>query len=163
MTEPTYTQAAAIPTVVVKRTDFPLAEMGALFDSTFGAMFPALAERGITPTGAAFSLHHRMPSDTTDLEVGLPVSAPLGERVTVGGVTLEDSELPAGSVAHVTYVGGYEGIGDAWGQFMGAIVASGRAPVFPFWEVYTTQPTPDLDPATLHTDLYSRVTEPNGQ
>ena len=25
----------------------------------------------------------------------------------------------------------------------------------PFWEVYTTEPTPDMDPATLRTDLFT--------
>ena len=160
MTEPKFSQAAAVPTVVVKRTDYPLADMASLFDSTFSALVPVLAERGITPTGAAFSLHTRMPSDTADLEVGLPVSSPLGAPVTIGDVTFEDSEIPAGTVAHSTHVGGYDGLSDAWGAFMGAIVASGRAPVFPFWEVYPTEPTPDMDPATLRTDLYSLVTEP---
>lgn len=160
MTEPTVTQADAVPTVVVKRTDYPLSEMASLFDSTFSALVPALAERGITPTGAAFSLHTRMPSATADLEVGLPVSAPLGAPVTVGEITLEDSELPAGTVAHTSHVGGYDGLGEAWGSFMQEIAASGRAPAFPFWEVYTTEPRPDMDPATLQTDLYSLVTEP---
>jgi len=159
-TDVEYLEVSAVPTIVVRRTDYPLAEMGALMDSTFSALFPVLGERGITPVGAPFSLHTRIPSDTADLEVGIPVSAPLGEPVTVGDVELIDSELPAGPVAHITHVGSYDGLGEAWGTFMGTIAGSGRAPAFPFWEVYTTEPSPTADPATMHTDLWTGVTGP---
>ena len=41
---------------------------------------------------------------------------------------------------------------------MGGIVAADKAPAFPFWEVYVTEPSPDMDPATLRTDLVTLVT-----
>lgn len=150
----------ALPTVVVRRRDYPVTDLGKLFDATFGALFPALAERGIRPRGAPFALYTRPPTDTADLEIGVRVSGPLDDPVTVGDVTLENSQLPGGRVAHVTHVGGYDGLPAAWDSFMTAITAAQRTPILPFWEVYTTEPTPDLNPADLRTDLYSLVTSP---
>ena len=40
---------------------------------------------------------------------------------------------------------------------MAAVIADGREPAFPFWEVYVTEPTPDADPASLRTDLFTRL------
>lgn len=151
-------EASEVPTVVVRRTDYPLSEMATLFDSTFGALFPALAEAGIQPAGIPFSLHTRMPTDTVDIEVGIPVSSALPAPLERGDVLLEPSTQPAGTAARTAHIGGYEGLGDAWGAFMGGIVAAGKAPAFPFWEVYVTEPSPDMDPATLRTDLVTLVT-----
>lgn len=153
-----FVEAQAVPTVVVRATDYPLEQMPALFDSTFGALFPALAQRGIAPAGIPFSLHHRVPDATADIEVGIPLAEPLGASITVGDVVLTASELPAGTIARTTYVGGYDGLGAAWGAFLGEVGASGRAPDVPFWEVYVTEPSPDADPATMRTDLFTRVT-----
>ena len=63
-----YVEVSAVPTVVVRARDYPMDQMPALFDSTFSAMFPALAQRGIAPAGPPFSLHHRIPDATADLE-----------------------------------------------------------------------------------------------
>lgn len=152
------TEAPTVPTLVVQAHDYPMDQMPALFDSTFRTLYPALAERGVDPAGAAFSLHHRMPSESADLEVGVPVATALTEPITVGDVVLTPSTLPAGTVATTSYHGPYEGLGEAWGAFMNAIAEAGREPVFPLWEVYVTQPTPDTDPATLRTDLFTLVT-----
>lgn len=146
-----------VPTAVVRATDYPMAEMSTLFDQAFQALFPALAAAGISPVGPPFSLHHRMPTDTSDLEVGIPIDRPLDAPIEAGGVRIEPSSLPAGDVATRSYLGGYEGLGEAWGAFMTSVVEAGRAPAFPFWEVYVTEPTPDIDPATLRTDLYTAL------
>ena len=44
---------------------------------------------------------------------------------------------------------------------MGAIGGMGRAPGSPFWEVYVTEPSPDMDPATLRTDLFCPARTPD--
>ena len=92
-------EATEVPTVVVRRKDYPMTEMGALF--------PALAEAGIQPAGIPFSLHTRMPTDTVDIEVGIPVSSPLPAPVERGDVLLEPSTQPAGTAARTAHIGGY--------------------------------------------------------
>lgn len=155
--EVSYLEVPDFPTVVQKVRDHPLARIRSLFDDTFGALFPALGANGLRPMGAPFSLYHRMPTDTVDIEVGIPVDHPLTHPVTSDGVTLTPSVLPAGRIAIVSYYGAYDGLGEAWGRFMGEIAAAGHQPDFPFWEVYLTEPVPGVDPASLRTDLVTRL------
>lgn len=152
-------EVQAVDTVVLKVTDYPMAEMSAVFDSVFGPLFGLLETRGLKPIGPAFSLHHRMPTNTATFEVGIPVDKPLDAAVTTDdGTVLEPSSLPGGSIARVSYMGAYDGLGDAWGAFMYGISTTGKEPELPFWEMYVTEPSPEMDPATLRTDLISKVT-----
>lgn len=156
--ELTILEVDAVPTAVVQVTDYPMADMGALFDRVFGSIFAAMAQGGVKAAGAAFALHRRMPTETSDFEVGLPIDQRLDRpHLTDGVVEFVGSEIPAGRVATRTYVGSYDGLGEAWRDFMGAVAAAGEQAEYPFWEVYVTPPTPTTDPATLRTDLYTRI------
>lgn len=160
ITDIEFLEVPEVHTVIANFTDHPMTDMASAFDATFRALFPALAAHGLTPAGPAFALHYRMPTDTATFEVGVPVNAALdNEFTTDAGVTLTPSTLPAGSVARVSHLGPYERLGESWGTFMQSIAASGTQPSLPFWEVYVTEPTPDTDPATLRTDLYSRLAD----
>ncbi len=158
VSDPEFIQAEAFDTVVVKFTDFPMKDMPAAFDSTFGTVFPVLGEQGITAIGPAFALYHRMPTDTATFEVGIPVDQPLANPFTTDtGVVIEPSRLPAGDVARVSYFGPYNALPEGWGTFMYALSTAGKEPDLPFWELYVTEPSPDIDPATLRTDLVVRI------
>ena len=146
----------AIPTVVAVFENHPMAEMSSAFDSTFQALFPTLAAQGITPIGPGFALYTSTPTDTASFEVGIPVNKPLhGEAATESGVVLKNSELPGGNIARISHLGSYDGLSQAWPRFLEAVDASERTPDNPFWEVYVTEPSPEMDPATLRTDLYT--------
>lgn len=151
-------EAEDVPTAVLRRDNFPMNQMRTLFDQGVAAMFPALAQRSIQPIGPAFSLHYRVPTDTTDLEVGFPLSAPMTEEIDAGkDFVVEPSVLPGGRIASISHVGPYAGLGPAWGAFMNRLAADGHQIGLPFWEVYFTEPSPDIDPATIRTDLYARL------
>ncbi|MFC7402560.1 GyrI-like domain-containing protein [Citricoccus sp. GCM10030269] len=152
--EVTFLEAPEVPTVVNTVADHPMSEMAEVFDSTFTALFPSLGTQGIQPVGPAFSLHTRMPAETVDMEVGVPVDRPLTEAIsTDSGVTLRPSKLPSGRIAIMSYFGPYDGIGAGWERLMQSIADAGHQPGLPLWEIYTTEPSPDIDPATLRTDL----------
>ncbi|WP_236864603.1 GyrI-like domain-containing protein [Brevibacterium daeguense] len=147
--------ASEVPTAVVKATDYPVSDLPALFDSAFSALFPALGERGVQPVGPAFALYQRMPDDTVDLEVGVPVEQPLAETIELEeGRSVEPSAIPGGRLAAVSHHGSYDALSEAWTDFMTDVSTSGSKPQLPFWEVYVTEPKPDMDPADLRTDLY---------
>ncbi|AGF71525.1 GyrI-like domain-containing protein [Corynebacterium halotolerans] len=153
-----FLEITRVPTVVRKMTDHPMSDMAAVFDSTFTALFPLLEVEGIKPVGPAFSLHHRMPTETSTFEVGVPVDRLLAEAVTTdSGVVLESSSLPGGSIATVSHLGPYDDLGEAWDEFTGRVMDGGAAPQLPFWEVYVTEPGPGADPASMRTDLYTMV------
>lgn len=156
-TKPQLIDVPEIPTVVVTAQNYPLADMAKLFDSSFGVIFGALRERGIAPVGPAFSLHQRMPDDTADLEIGVPVDSALTAASTDSGGSAVASTLPARRVAVVSHLGSYDRLGQAWGEHMEWLAGQGLEPGLPFWEVYVTEPSPEADPESMRTDLYVPV------
>lgn len=148
-------------TVVVHSPRQRTADLPAFMDRSFTALGRAIADGVFTPDGPAFSRYDGDLSDglgeVTDVRVGFPVATPLDEGVTIDvdgeAVTLEPSDLPACRLATTKHHGGYDGLGAAWGDFTAAVLARDLRPRSPVWEVYDTEPTPDMDPADLRTGL----------
>lgn len=125
------------------------AELPAFFDRSFTELFPALAEQGAEIVGAAFARYHGMPGEMVDLEVGVPTARPVAPSGSVvAGV------LPAGRVATVVHAGSFEALGETWGQLATWIGEQGERPSETMWEVYLTEPSPDMDPDDLRTQLF---------
>lgn len=138
----------------VQLQDFPLAEMPRLMDGTFPEIFTALDGAGATACGPALALHTRMPSDTADLALGVPITAPLATELELSsGFRVVATACPTGPVAATSYLGGYEGLGEAWGGFMGEVAAAGHTPGTTFFEAYVSNPAEATDPSELRTDL----------
>ncbi|UVI36131.1 GyrI-like domain-containing protein [Brevibacterium spongiae] len=154
-TELTVVEVPGTPAAVVEARDVPMAELPALFDATFSGLFPVLSEAGVEPAGPAFALYTRQPSETVDLQVGIPISAGLTNAQPIsGGHIVIPSELPAGSMAVSSHLGGYDGLGETWAQLLKDAVAAGHHPGLPFIELYVTEPSPEADPADMRTDLF---------
>ncbi|MCC5952685.1 MAG: hypothetical protein JJU45_11380 [Acidimicrobiia bacterium] len=58
-----------------------------------------------------------------------------------------------GTAARSTHHGSFDGLGEAWGRLGAFIGEQGRAPGPVMWECYLTEPSPDMDPADLRTEL----------
>lgn len=144
---PELVSVAPVTTAVVKGT-ISSDEVTDFFDRSFGVLGEALAAQGLTPTGPAFALYRGVPDETMDLEVGFPT----GRAIEADGAA-EAGELPGGRVARLVHAGSFDGLTDAW-QLLGRWIGEqGLTPGEPFWEVYLTEPSPDMDPADLHTEL----------
>ncbi|WP_327147419.1 GyrI-like domain-containing protein [Nocardia sp. NBC_01329] len=118
------------------------------FDSSFGLLPPALAGQGAVITGPALSLWKTESGPSTDLEVGFPVDrriAPDGEVVP--------AHLPAGLIARVVHEGSFDTLGVTWDRLRTWITDEGLTPAAERWEVYLTEPNPQMDPADLRTEL----------
>ena len=149
-------EAPEVPTAVVIQQDFPMYDMPSLMDGTFAHLAEALAARGIRPIGPAFSLHHRAPVATADLEVGFPVDTPLTVDLELpSGYEVTGSVIPGGRVGWISHIGGYGGLAEKWGAFTEDLGERKEQMTYPFWELYVTEPHPDMNPATLRTDLFS--------
>ena len=123
-------------------------EVTDFFDRSFSVLGEAIAAQGVAPTGPAFGLYRGIPDETMDLEVGFPT-----ERAIEPDGAAEPGELPGGRVARVVYAGSFDGLAGAW-QGLGAWIAEqGLTPAETYWEVYLTEPSPDMDPADLRTEL----------
>ena len=102
--------------------------------------------------GPAFAIYRGDPSATFDIELGFPVTEPLAHSVP-GEVTVEPSTLPSGRALAVSHLGSYDGLGQTWGRLASAAGGRGLQPAY-FFELYITEPSPEMDPATLRTDLF---------
>jgi effector-binding domain-containing protein len=127
----------------------PMDELPAFFDRAFSTLSAVLATQGVTPTGPAFARYHGPPAATADLEVGFPTDRPVTDDGEVRA-----SSLPGGRVARLVHAGSFDELGRAWGELGAWIGAQGAAPGSVLWEVYVTEPSPDMDPADLRTELY---------
>ncbi len=151
--EPELATVPARITAVVAGRQVPMEELPAFFDRSFGLLAETLGQQGVAPESAAFALYRGAPSATVDVEVGFVTPRaiePAGEVVP--------GELPAGRVARVVHHGSYDGLADAWSRLLAWIGEQGLTHDLPFWEVYLTEPSPDMDPADLRTELNWTVT-----
>ena len=144
---PQITQTAAQLTAIIHVT-IPKEEIRNVMGPGITELMAAVAAQGIGPAGPWFSHHLKMVPDIFDFEIGVPVTAPVTPvgRVTAGA-------LPATKVARTVYHGPYEGLADAWGEFMKWIEASGHTPAPDLWECYVAGPESGPDPATYRTEL----------
>lgn len=145
--EPRFVQVEEVPTAVI--ADVVAAdELPAFFDRSFSILPAVLSAQSVRPVGAAFARHRRAVTDTADLEVGFPVDGAISPEDAV-----RPSTLPAGRVARLVHHGGFEGLPDAWERLAAWIRDEGLVPGGGMWEVYLTEPSPDMDPADLRTEL----------
>ncbi len=132
----------------------PIAELASFFDQSFTTLASVTSSQGVEITGPAFALYHDRPGETADLEVGFPTA----QRVTsANGV--EVGSLPPGRVARLVHHGSYDELGSSWTQLEGWLRDRGLEPATSFWEVYVTEPSPEMDPADLRTELIWPVTD----
>ena len=135
-------------TTAVVRGTITAEEVTDFFDRSFSVLGEAIAAQGVTPTGPAFGLYRGIPDETVDLEVGFPTNRAIEPD---GGA--EPGELPGGQVARVVHAGSFDGLAGAW-QGLGVWIAEqGLTPAEAYWEVYVTEPSSDMDPAELRTEL----------
>ena len=150
-TEPTRAEIVDAPlaTTAVIRAVVPMSELAGFFDRSFGTLMGTIAQQGVTIVGPAFALYRSPPTDTADLEIGFTTDRP----VDAGG-EVEASSLGGCRVARTIHAGAYDQLGEAWGRLRAWIAEhDDLTPGGALWEVYVTQPSPDMDPADLRTEL----------
>ncbi len=139
----TTTQLTAIIHLTIPREDIQSVMGPGLSELT-----SVIAAQGIRPAGPWFSHHLRMAPDIWDFEISMPVSAPV---VATGRV--QPSRWPAMTVARTVYQGPYEGLGDAWGEFLDWIAANGYTPAPDLYEGYLAGPDSSPHPTDWRTEL----------
>ncbi|WP_028347716.1 GyrI-like domain-containing protein [Bradyrhizobium murdochi] len=106
----------------------------------------AVAAQNIAVIGPWFTHHVRNPGEVFDFEICLPVATPVApvNRMKPG-------QWAAMNIAQTTYHGGYEGLGSAWGEFIGAIKAAGHKTADGLYESYAVGPDMSADPSAWRT------------
>lgn len=107
-----------------------------------------LADQGVKSTGAWFTHHFKVPDQTFDFEICLPVSQDIKSqgRVIPG-------ELRAAHIARTVYHGNYDGLPHGWGEFLNWLKSENLTMAGDFWEVYSVGPDDSANPADWRTQL----------
>jgi effector-binding domain-containing protein len=154
--EPELVRTDLVSTAVVRGV-VPVDGLREFFDVSFTALARTTAEQHVVLLGPAFALYRGPFGDTVDLEVGFPVDRPVQPEGDVG-----PSSLPAGRVARVTHSGSFDGLVESWMRLADWLRAQGHSPSDQRWESYVTQPSPEMDPRDLRTELSWLVDESEG-
>ncbi|WP_406863908.1 GyrI-like domain-containing protein [Streptomyces sp. HUAS MG47] len=140
-------------TTAVVRGIVPMAGLRDFFDTSFTALAKTVGAQRIPLLSPAFGLYHGPVGETVDLEVGFVTDGAVRpEAEVVAGA------LPGGRVARLTHSGSFDGLGSSWERLRSWIVARGMTAGEDRWEVYVTEPSPDMDPRDLRTELNWPVT-----
>ena len=130
------------------RLTVPWADMMKVMGPGLAELNAAVEAQGVAVTGPWLSHHFRKPTDTFDFEICLPVVAPI---VAAGRV--QPGTLQARKVARTVYHGGYEGLGNAWGEFRSWLAANNHTTADDFWECYRVGPEAGSDATKWQTEL----------
>lgn len=145
--EPQVVELTSMRTAVMRGV-VEMTRIGEFFDRSFSTLAEVLGSQGISMAGPAIALYHSPPGDVIDLEVGFPVDGTVDPTQGV-----EPSELPGGRTAQLVHEGAYDDLGSSWERLDAWLREQGLTPGAAAWEVYLTEPRPDMDPAELRTEL----------
>lgn len=146
-TEPDLREVAAEDLAVIHGRVSPT-DISTFFDTAFGCLAVALNTQGAHITGPALALYGTGGEHTLEITVGFPVD----RRIRPDAEVVADT-LPAGRVARLVHHGSFDGLDQSWNRLRSWITARGLTPADTRWEVYVTEPNPQMDPADLRTEL----------
>src|SRR5215471_15211356 len=144
---PRIIETEARPIALVRIT-VPRAQIREVMGPGREELIAAVAAQGAGPTGPWFTHHLKMDPNVFDFEICVPVSrriAPVGR--------VKPAELRAMRAVQTIYRGGYEGLGDAWGEFLRWIDQEGLKARRDLLECYLAGPETSDDPADWQTEL----------
>ncbi|MFD0772551.1 GyrI-like domain-containing protein [Streptomonospora algeriensis] len=156
MQQPAAGPSEPVPEIVaVKRTvtaavrdTVPQADLPSFYDASFRALAQAIETQGVQITGPAFGLFHGASGDPADIEVGFPTDRPIEPD---GGVA--PGALPGGRVVRMVHAGAFDGLPASWARLFAWVGEQSLNPAPLQWEVYLTEPSPDMNPDDLRVEL----------
>jgi len=144
---PRIIQTTAQLTAVIHLT-IPKDEIQNVMGPGLGELMSTIAAQGIKPAGPWFDHHFKIADDSWDFEICVPVRTPVAAAGRV-----KPGQRPAMKVAQTVYHGPYEGLGDAWGEFLEWIKSNGHSPAQDLYQCYVAGPESSPDPAKWRTEL----------
>jgi effector-binding domain-containing protein len=133
------------PTAAV-RVQQPMSEMdlAALFDEHLPNIAHRLADLGVEPAGPPYGRYHEFGPERVDVEIGMPVSAPVANLSTYAEAEAGElfaSELPGGPAAITIHRGSYDGLSKTYDALHDWIHEQGRDEGPAPWESYVDDPS----------------------
>lgn len=130
------------------RTTCKPAEVSRTLASILPEVMRYIGEAGATVAGPPFTRYHAVGADTLELEVGIPVTAPIVARGRILA-----SALPAGRAVTGSHIGEYHRLGETHAALAKWLSGAGEAADGGPWEVYWTDPGVEPDPRKWRTEV----------
>ena len=141
------------PTIGI-RSVVPLDRMQTFFSESYGRLFEEIGREHIRVTGMPFGRYRGMPSETVDVEAGVPVAkAPASHADVVVG------ELPATEAVEAVHVGPYDKLEETYDEMIAWMREHSLTPSDEMWEFYLTDPADEPDPAKWETKVVIPVAQ----
>ena len=134
------------------RTTFPVARLGEMVGDRLATLSRHLRDHGLRPAGPPFVRYHTFGDVQTDMEFGVPLTAPAEPAGDIAA-----GELPAGPAATTYHDGPHIELGKAYREIAAWCAAHNRTPAGPAWETYhwidLAAPSPRASAASGRTQL----------
>jgi AraC family transcriptional regulator len=107
-------------------------------------------------TGSLFARYHNFSTDLVDVEIGIPVAAPLPDLPAVADVAAGEvgaGELPAGRAAITVHRGSYDGLSATYEKLHEWIHEAGESEGAGPWEDYVDDPGDMSDMSNVRTEV----------
>ena len=153
--EPEIRELAPQPTVCVRVSE-PTSRLAELFDELLPLVAERVADLGGQTAGPPYGRYHDYTAEHVDVEIGIPVVAPVGNLPTAEEAPpgeLATGELPGGQAAIVQHMGSYGSLNETYGALESWLQQHGhRAGAGP-WESYIDDPSEVEDDSRLRTEV----------
>lgn len=130
-------------------------DLGRLFGEHLPNIAHGIADRGGQPAGAPYGRYHSWDADRVDVEIGIPVAAPVGDLRPLAECEpgeMGASELPGGSAAIAVHRGSYDTLRETYAALPEWIAAQARQIGGAPWESYIDDPS-EVSEAELRTEI----------
>ncbi len=139
------------------RATILVAQLGEAVSDRIGALGDYLRQHNLTPAGPPFVRYHTFEEIETDMELGVPLAAPVeGEGRIVAGT------LAGGPAIATSHSGPHDRLGEAYARIANWLQAHRREADGPLLEVYywidlSPAPAPDHIPTAGRTQLVQPI------